>query len=128
MKSPFTFLKLKSFLYLPSTLSRNHFLLSSMKETNQIIRPLLNNYSTQKAIDYTQEATKTEPVYKVELEKTTCRSLCLPMISTIRKGKFRTFHASTQIGNKRYFLKSKVHNMELNFPDVMPSMLQHRND
>ena len=102
MKSPFTFLK-------------------------QIIRPLLNNYSTQKAIDYTQGATKTEPVYKVELEKTSRRSLCLPMISTIRKGKSRTFHASTQIGNKRYFLKSKAHNMELNFPDVMPSMLQHRN-
>ena len=116
MKSQFTFRKLKSLLYLPSILYQNHFILSSMKETNQLIRPLVSNYSTQKAIDYTQGTTKTS-----------LRSLCLPMISTVRKGKSRTFNASTQIGNKRYLLKSKVHNMNLNFPDVMPSMFQYRN-
>ena len=128
MKSQFTFRKLKSLLYLPSILYQNHFILSSMKETNQLIRPLVSNYSTQKAIEYTQGTTKMEPFYKVEEKtKTSLRSLCLPMISTVRKGKSRTFNASTQIGNKRYLLKSKVHNMNLNFPDVMPSMFQYRN-
>ena len=76
MKSQFACRKLKSLLYLPSTLSRNHFILSSTKETNQIIRPLVNNYSTQKAIDYTQGETKSEPFYKVDLTekaKTYCK-------------------------------------------------------
>ena len=59
MKSQFTFRNLKFFFYLPSIFYQNHFILSSMKETNQLIRPLVSNYSTQKAIDCTQGTTKT---------------------------------------------------------------------
>ena len=69
MKSQFTFRKLKSLLYLPSILYQNHFILSSMKETNQLIRPLVSNYSTQKAIDYTQGTTKTEPLQSRRKDK-----------------------------------------------------------